>query len=260
MTEKSRGGKSKQLNLLFLKDLETDELLLRRELQRNPKKVFLGPQYHIKTSGGEPVDVNVVYYDSFFPERRLRHYLLFGVQPQLGIVARKNSTINFRKDSVVAGGRLVTGYRGKGYGTVMELVQVDILQREANKNGEITWEINDQSYESLYAAERDNSKSSNNFTQLRLKVAKAEHDKWESIYNRFEGEFHPDPYKPKYFVRFKPEKERGAVGDLMRDVILERRGKKAIPIKSEFYQSESEKEKTRIGKINQLLGLISIKK
>ena len=157
MNEIHRRRKIYQPSSSFQKDIETDSLLLNREYQTNPERVFCGPQYHIKTSKGEMIDVSVLYYDTSYPDRRLRHYFLFGIQAELGLVARENSNISFWKDSTVAGGRLITAHKGKGYGTVIELVQEDILQREANLNGELLWEITDQNNELLNAAVRDYS-------------------------------------------------------------------------------------------------------
>lgn len=246
-------------NSLFLQGIKTDGLLLRKELQRNSKNIFCGPQYHIKTSSGEPMDVDVLFYDSFYPERRLRQYFLFGIHPELGIVARKNSIISFWENSTVAGGSLITAYKEKGYGTAMELVQVDILQRETNQNGELLWEITDTNNISLNARKKDVEEKSTDLTRLALQEAQEEHDRWESIYGRFRGELQPDPYKPTYVVHFKPENERGTVDDLMKSSTLERRGVLAIPTKSRFYKDDSEQEIARVKNINRILDLIDLR-
>ena len=134
MAEITEDSKPEQPNFNFEQALGLDWFALEDELKKNPERVFCGPWYHIKTTGGEQVDVSVFFYDSFYPGR-VRSYFFFGFQPQSRIVARKRSSIDFRQDPAVAGGRLVTGYGGGGYGTVLELVQADVLQRGANENG-----------------------------------------------------------------------------------------------------------------------------
>jgi hypothetical protein len=128
MIENSKRPNFNHLGLSFRQALFMDSYRLDLEWKKDPNKLSYGPQYHIKTSSSEHVDVSVLYFDDIYPDKRLRTYHLFGVNPQLGMVARKTSQIVFGEDSITAGGHLDTAYEGRGFGAALELVHADILK------------------------------------------------------------------------------------------------------------------------------------
>ena len=256
MSETESGGP----NFSFLQGLKMDSLVLEQEWRKNSNGIFCGPLYHTRTSNGEPLDISVCYFDSFFPTGRLRNYYLFGIDSQLGIVARKNSNIDFRENPAIATGRLVTAYKEKGYGTALELVQNDLFQREADQSGELVWVITDRNNELLYIADKEHREEPTDSTRLALEIAKLEHDRWNSIYHRFGGEFHPDRYEPKYLVHYKPKSGKEISMGLIKDCTLERKGNRAVPTLFKFYSNDKEKERVRIERIKQILKIIQPKK
>lgn len=229
---------------------------LREQLKQDPGETYGGPDYRVQTSSGIWLDVKTVFYDHYYQNKRVRNYLLLGLGPDSKLVAQKSSSIHFEKDNIIAGGQLVTAIRGVGYGTPMEFVHADILQREANSNGKIIWTIADLSMTELIFAQSDYDHNQNEKTRARLDEAIKEHNSFKALYERFGGRFENDQYKPKYHVTLYPDKVDSSPINSVKQVTLKRIAGTSIPVSTQFYESIGEMEKARLKKARAVIKIL----
>lgn len=121
------------------KDLFESDFLMNSE-----RSIIFGPIYETQTYKGESLEVLVLITQDNRDENAVdKKYQFFGLDENEYLTVLRNIKITFNSQpEVFAISDIVTGIRGVGLSTALDLCAIDFLQREADKtNKRIVWEV-----------------------------------------------------------------------------------------------------------------------
>ncbi|MFA6570037.1 MAG: hypothetical protein WCT77_02240 [Bacteroidota bacterium] len=118
-------------------------------------KINVLPLYHCTTSGGEPVSVVPLLIDDSNEKDNNLKIVLFLLDSRQNLVAYKQTHVSGQGITNNAEGYIYSAQRAKGYSTVLELTNADMLQRAAHQCGPIVQRIQNLNASSGRKEEQD---------------------------------------------------------------------------------------------------------